>query len=215
MTEPPFPKWWWEPPTSTVGGVVASVLIFARTSALVVYGTSIRAYATGFGFTVHVVQRWPRSERDAHRRGEVLDVLSASSWPVKELRAREAAGLINVEAENLTREVLGPTMEIAYADGRRCRLHEDDRREFNWMTPDDFEREGPVVRRVPGGASRSDSGAQSSSRFWVWPLPPDGPVAIRFVWPDLDLDGTDELDGSALRRAAAASFDLWPDDHGN
>jgi hypothetical protein len=141
----------------------------------------------------------------------VVDIMSASSWPVGGLHAREAAGLIGVEAENITDEPLGPTVEIRYSDGTGCRLREDDRSEFNWLTPQDYDTDEPGVRRHSAGGSMSNTGAYSSSRFWAWPpLPPEGPIVVRFVWPEFEIDSIAELDGSVVRLAAVTEIDLWP-----
>jgi hypothetical protein len=52
-------------------------------------------------------------------------------------------------------------------------------------------------------------------RYWVWPLPPPGPVEFVCEWP---LHGIAEsrgaLDAQLIVDAAARAIPLWPDDEG-
>jgi hypothetical protein len=48
---------------------------------------------------------------------------------------------------------------------------------------------------------------------WVWPLPPEGPLAFVCEWPVADIPETrNEIDSSPIRDAAPAAVILWPDD---
>jgi hypothetical protein len=70
---------------------------------------------------------------------------------------------------------------------------------------------GPVLmQRGGGGGSRSwDFG------FWVWPLPPDGPLAFVVEWPSEGIElRRAEIDASVVRAAAEQAETLWPDDDG-
>jgi hypothetical protein len=50
--------------------------------------------------------------------------------------------------------------------------------------------------------------------FWLWPLPPAGPVAFVVEWPSEGIAETRvEIDATLLREAAARSEVLW-EDHG-
>ena len=65
---------------------------------------------------------------------------------------------------------------------------------------------GPVVspRSGGGGGRRWDFG------YWVWPLPPDGPITFTFEWPQhLDGEVTADVDGTAIRQAGVRSEKLW------
>lgn len=69
--------------------------------------------------------------------------------------------------------------------------------------------EGPVlIQRGGGGGMRSwDFG------FWVWPLPPAGPLAFVCEWPHEGIELTrHEIDTAPIRDAAARAETLWPDD---
>jgi hypothetical protein len=70
---------------------------------------------------------------------------------------------------------------------------------------------GPVLmQRGGGGGGRSwDFG------FWVWPLPPDGPLAFVVEWPSEGIELTRaEIDGAVVRAASEHAETLWPDDDG-
>jgi len=65
---------------------------------------------------------------------------------------------------------------------------------------------GPVIGHTGGGGG----GKRWDSEYWVWPLPPDGPMTISLKWPDggVQLTST-EVDGSEIRGAGAQSKSLW------
>lgn len=73
------------------------------------------------------------------------------------------------------------------------------------------EQAGPVlIDRGGGGGGRSwDFG------YWVWPLPPEGPLRVVIEWPAMRVPETAvEFDTAPIRAAAAQSAVLWPgDDH--
>ena len=73
----------------------------------------------------------------------------------------------------------------------------------------DSEPTGPIlVRRGGGGTSH-----YQHSRWWVWPLPPSGPLEFICQWPTL---GTGEprvgLDAQLILDAARRSVRPWPAD---
>lgn len=57
-----------------------------------------------------------------------------------------------------------------------------------------------------GGFRRNDSA------FWVWPLPPTGPVTIVCEWPAYGIAETSvELDSGPIVVASARAVQLWPE----
>ncbi len=61
--------------------------------------------------------------------------------------------------------------------------------------------------------SRGGSGGDSSieQRWWLSPLPPEGPLTVVVRCPELGIGETSvELDGTAIRRAAEQVVELWP-----
>jgi hypothetical protein len=72
-----------------------------------------------------------------------------------------------------------------------------------------------VVFHQGGGGGGELSVDQS---WWLYPLPPDGPLRVVLSCAALGIgESSVELDGTAIRRAAADVVELWPwtaPDHG-
>jgi hypothetical protein len=73
----------------------------------------------------------------------------------------------------------------------------------------DSEPTGPILqRRGGGGTSHSQL-----LRWWVWPLPPAGPLEFICQWPVYGIGETRVgLDGQLILDAALRSVQLWPED---
>jgi hypothetical protein len=67
---------------------------------------------------------------------------------------------------------------------------------------------GPVI----GASSGGGGGKHWDWVYWIWPLPPDGPLTVSFEWPaaGVELSST-EVDGGAIRLAGAGSRSFWND----
>lgn len=64
---------------------------------------------------------------------------------------------------------------------------------------------------MPGGAG--GSARRWDGKFWVYPLPPEGPVTFVAAWPKYALAETQaELDGAAIRAASGRAVTLWPEE---
>jgi hypothetical protein len=80
----------------------------------------------------------------------------------------------------------------------------------------DGRRGSSVPNRSSGGVflhSRGGSGGDSSirQRWWLSPLPPEGPLTVVVRCPELGIEETSaDLDGTAIRRAAEQVVELWP-----
>jgi hypothetical protein len=95
---------------------------------------------------------------------------------------------------------------VQFSDGGKATVFDRHR----WMggegTPS-----GPVLmqRGGSGGGRTWDFG------FWVWPLPPDGPLAFVVEWPSEGIELTRaEIDASIVGEAAKQAETLWPDEDG-
>ena len=96
---------------------------------------------------------------------------------------------------------------VLYADGRRAAIVS------NRPVAGDEAGGGHLVLLQDGGAG---SERQWDGYFWVHPLPPDGPVTFVASWLLYGVPETRaELDGSAIREAAARAVILWPDEPDN
>lgn len=66
----------------------------------------------------------------------------------------------------------------------------------------------PVVWGQGGGGG----GGQWRQEYWVWPLPPDGPLTFVLSWPSEGIDEVSaEVDATELRERATEAEILWPD----
>ena len=95
---------------------------------------------------------------------------------------------------------------VQFSDGAKATLFDAHR----WFGAESAPP-GPVLmqRGGSGGMRAWDFG------FWVWPLPPDGPLAFVVEWPSEGIALTRaEIDASIVRAAAADAVVLWPDDDG-
>jgi hypothetical protein len=62
------------------------------------------------------------------------------------------------------------------------------------------------------GGGGSAGGGRFDFEFWVWPLPPDGPLAFVTQWAEESIDLTRvEIEAAAIRAAGERSEPLWPE----
>jgi len=96
-----------------------------------------------------------------------------------------------------------PRFGVGFADGRKAVLG--------------AALGGSAIDRATGAAlhpmGSSHSQRRWEGRFWLWPLPPPGPLTLAFAWPDEGVDeATVEIDAAPLVAAGARARELWPDD---
>ena len=96
---------------------------------------------------------------------------------------------------------------IKLSDGSRASNLRGRRRRHDPEQPPD----GPVLVQHGGGGGQSGNGhVAMRPGYWIWPLPPPGPVRLACEWPLLDIPLTTvELDGAALRAASERVVKLW------
>lgn len=93
----------------------------------------------------------------------------------------------------------GPRLGIGFADGRKAVLGA--MRPWSENDPD-----APVL--MPGGGG--GGGSEYRMNFWLWPLPPAGPLRIVTAWEEMGLDEhTVVLDAEDLVAAAGRAEKLW------
>jgi hypothetical protein len=85
----------------------------------------------------------------------------------------------------------------------------DGRKVISERPHSDAEPTEPILRARGGGGTSH----YQLSQWWVWPLPPDGPLEFICQWPTL---GTGEtrvgIDARLILDAAHRSVQLWPPD---
>jgi hypothetical protein len=92
---------------------------------------------------------------------------------------------------------------IMYADGRRAATTGG-----SWLHDDADDGRMILLMEGSGGGDRRCDGD-----FWVYPLPPDGPVTFVASWPRYKVpEVRAEVDGTAIRAAAQRAVTLWPED---
>ena len=71
---------------------------------------------------------------------------------------------------------------------------------------------GPIL---DGGGGGGGGGGRWSQGYWVWPLPPEGPLAFVCEWPIADIAETrTEIESALLRDAAGDAVTAWPENEG-
>jgi hypothetical protein len=91
---------------------------------------------------------------------------------------------------------------VSFADGRRAS-------NLGGFTPPGEEPEGPVLLGMGGGGG----GGRWHQGFWMWPLPPAGPLSFVCEWPAAGIALTRvEVDSQPIRDAADRSRKLSPNE---
>lgn len=94
---------------------------------------------------------------------------------------------------------------VGFSDGSKATVDRLPR----WAGAD--QARGPVLigRGGGGGGTRWEMG------YWLWPLPPDGPLAFVAEWPaEGILETRVEIDAGLLREAAGRAEKLWDENPG-
>jgi hypothetical protein len=98
----------------------------------------------------------------------------------------------------------GLRLGVAFADGRKAVAEHHMGREPSG------DPNQPVLR-LGGGIG---SASEHHMRFWLWPLPPPGPLTWVTQWPDRNLPvNSTEVDATILQVAAGEAEQLWEIDN--
>ena len=102
----------------------------------------------------------------------------------------------------LTDEVL--RFGIQFADGSKA---------TNIGPPTMRSAEGNPRGLVLQAGSGSGGTTVADTTYWVWPLPPPGPVAFVCEWPKFGIPLTrHEIDANLIRDASTRAIELWPEE---
>jgi hypothetical protein len=177
---------WLAPPVNVLPGVVPVELLIARTEDTAVAVTGIRAYPTGFAFTVSIRLRRPLQQEQTHSGPGILAMLDylQPSGQVGEAFLR---------------------FGVRFADGRKAtNLHGID-------LPRGRRRPKPPVLTEAGGGGGGER--DWDSHQWLWGVPPPGPLAFACEWPVRQIaESQMEIDAQLVLDAAERAVTLWPDD---
>ena len=180
------------PPDDEIGVPVHMRKVIASNSAVVVAITHCVAYSTGFQLGIGIRRRDEPARPEFRIRGMPPPRPTTPPEMSLELGIRFADGRRSDHSGH------GPPEEFMsyYRDLQEGRKPE--------LPP------GPVIAGWGGGGG----GKRWDMEYWVWPLPPDGPMTVTCEWPLGDLPASSqELDGGAIRRAGESNEKLWDADH--
>ena len=185
--EPEVPEWF-AAPSNVLGAAVPIRLVLAKTSDVAVAVLGGTAYPTGFEFKLVVRSRGNR---------EGLDDFDPLELHHPFVRRRHGRG------RDIPPELL--RFGIEFSDGSKATNLQE-----SWGDPS---RQPPSPVLMPGGGG---GGAGNwETQFWVWPLPPEGPLAFVCEWPASEIPLTRlEVDAALVREAAAQAEILWELDRG-
>ncbi len=176
---------WWQRPDNVLPASVPGDALLIRTDSAAVWAGAVRVYPNGFQMSVRMVRREPPDGSPRYR--------PVHHFPPAPF---EAVGTGT-----------GLRLGIEYVDGRRDALGEG--LASHHFSDDEEERTLRIMDQGGGG-----DGTTWDAEVWVAPLPPDGPVTLVAVWPGAGATAEcrAELDGAAIRAAAARTVTLWPPD---
>jgi hypothetical protein len=169
-----------------VGKAVALNLILGRSDKAALWIPAATVYTDGFEFEIQLQHRLDQ---------ELVDpFFMHGHHPPRRSRSPE---------EGLDPDLL--RFGIQFSDGGKA-TNLPDRRLFSGDP--DAVPDGPVLRPRGGGGGSG----QWRHDFWVWPLPPEGPLAFVCEWPAGGIPETrSEIDSALVRDAASDAVPLWSD----
>jgi hypothetical protein len=168
-------------PTLIVPGYLPGFVLATSDEQAVVVG-QIKCYPSGFGFELESVSRY-EIEPDDDPRLWAMDL-----YPHRRREVTPAMLRFGIE----------------YSNGKKATTLDlpDSKTPFDRRGDDS----GPQLAQGGGGGG----GGYWSQKFWVWPLPPEGPVTFACEWPAFGIEETlRRIDGARFRRAASKAEPLF------
>jgi hypothetical protein len=177
---PPSPPWY-GPPDDVVGRAVPTEFVLARTEKLALAVWGVAAFPTGITFSLATVLRGSSQDMD----------LDPDMLTYRHRRRRSGQG--DALPDDLLR------FGVQMVDGAKA---------TNLLSPFSSE-EAPtapvLLQRGGGGDDRVWRQA-----WWLWPLPPEGPLTFACEWPAHGIPmTTHEIDSGPIRDAAAEAWTIW------
>lgn len=179
----PVPPWK-APPSGEAPVDVPVTALLATSHHAAVLLRSVRVHSNGVELELQAKLR--RDDASDEQWSDLLDRFHEHGWIGRGVAGRLRAGVLLADG---SRAIVAP------------RAHGDD-----------DAAGGHRLTRQGGGGSGSDTFHDAEWVFWLWPLPPDGPLTLVVDWPAMDLpEQRVEIDGTAIRDAARAVVPIWPD----
>ena len=184
---------WMGPPDDVLPGVVPVEFVLGRSSSTVVCLTGMRAFPAGLHMNLAVRVRGPVARRDLN--GEVFDGPYAHGTDRQWQAGRLKWGFELSDGRRVTN--VDPWPEPP-DHGHGPDHHEQ------WL---EWEPDHPVLQGGGGGGSN-----RSVDRdYWLWPLPPAGPIRVVCQWPDQGIELTvHDLEAEPFLAAARRAHPAWP-----
>jgi hypothetical protein len=179
---------WLQAPEDVVGGVVLVELIVARNDRAAVFVTRLAAFPAGFEFDLELLTR------ERMRLAGRFDLIDRGDEPGSEPPPEVVRFGIEFSDGRRTTSLGGMTSGATYG------LVAD--------ADDDAPDPRTEIMMNPGGGGGGER--RSYETYWVWPLPPDGPVRFVCEWPEFGIaESSVEIDGSTIRGAADRATPVW------
>jgi hypothetical protein len=171
---------WLGPPEDSFGVLVPLRLVLVRTADLAVAIPGATAYRHGFSFELAI------------RRA------AAEDQPLWMHRALDWFGREGSPPPEILR------VGVQFGDGKKATNLDTSGGEFDWNPR--RKPAGPVLHPHAGGGGER---AWNQS-YWVWPLPPEGPLTFAVEWPAQGVALTKaSVEATRIRQAAAEDEQLW------
>jgi hypothetical protein len=176
------------PPEDLLGGVVPLGLLVARSAKAAVSIASATAYPTGLEFTVDVRWRGRTADPAWHPAAWRRDPNRGDELPDELFRV----GVELADGSKATTLDALPGSTVAHTVAAS-----------SWPP----EPPGGPVLMPRGGGGGIHSWSQG---FWLWPLPPEGPLSFVCEWPVHDIPlSRAAVDAAVIRAAAERARPLW------
>jgi len=174
---------WLGPPEDSFGVVVPLHLVLVRTADLAVAIPGATVYRNGFSFALAI--RRAAGEVDPFGLDRALHWFGREGSPPPEVLR----------------------VGVQFADGQKATSLDY---WWDYLDPQDPQQApppGPVLLQHGGGGGER----VRNLSYWVWPVPPEGPLAFVVEWPALGVRLTQaRVEAAMIRRAAAQDERLWP-----
>jgi len=180
---------WWGAPSNELGVALPVRLLAGRSERAVVALTHLSVFSSGVAFDL-VAMRHPGRVPAEEDEWDVVDPFE----PPFGRRFRHRRG-----SRDVPRSIL--RFGVEFSDGRKATtLHP-------WALT--LGSPPPVVLQQGGGGGGD---TRWHSEFWLWPLPPPGPLAFVVEWPSEQIELTrTEIDAQPILDAAQNVEQLWPE----